>query len=409
MPESLLSRRLKLGTFAGIPLYVHWSFGLSVLYVALSTYHAGIAGVAFSIAQLFGVFFCVTLHEYGHSLTARRFGIGTADITLLPIGGVARLKEMPRIPWQELVVAVAGPAVNVVIAIGLGAFLLFTMAPAKLDAIRAYFEASFSDGLISDESHIVLTQLFTEPSWLGYGLLMLAVNMMLVLFNMIPAFPMDGGRVFRSILAMFLDYRRATSIAFKVGVGCAMVMAYFALRSDPPSWMPLLIAGFIMYAGLTEYRQVNVTETVRDLRVADVMVPSTRCLSMDLACPEVAQDFQQNAAPAVPVVSITQSVVGVLTIQDVLRELRRDADSIRTAGQMLRHDVPMIAVRSNKLLSDLIRQVDRNQRQVAVVDSKDQLVGMLDLDTMMLRANLFRVAQLKHPGIEEPTGFDAIS
>ncbi len=120
MPESLLDRRLKLGTFLGIGLYVHWSFALVIAYVAISTRSLGAIGVAFSITQLLGVFLCVTLHEYGHAMAARRFGIATADITLLPIGGVARLRRMPRIPWQELVVAIAGPAVNVVIVIVIG-------------------------------------------------------------------------------------------------------------------------------------------------------------------------------------------------------------------------------------------------------------------------------------------------
>ena len=135
----MLERRLKLGRFLGIGVYVHWTFGLLMAYVAYETQSQGLMGIAFGMAQLFAVFFCVTLHEYGHALAARKFGIPTIDITLLPIGGVARLQRMPRIAWQELVVAVAGPAVNVVIAsLLLVGFYLFGGAEILVEIFHAF-------------------------------------------------------------------------------------------------------------------------------------------------------------------------------------------------------------------------------------------------------------------------------
>ena len=230
-PKVLLNHRWKLGTFAGIPLLVHWSFSLAIFLVAFSASDGGVPGVLYSVAQLLGVFFCVTLHEYGHAMAARSFGIATVDITLLPIGGVARLKKMPRIPWQELIVAVAGPAVNVVIAILLSLLLAGGM-PAE---VWSALVDSTGRGMM-DETLMRMMDLVNESSWLGYAVMMLVVNVVLVLFNMIPAFPMDGGRVFRSLLAMTMSYRRATWIASRIGLLIAVLMVTVALRSDPPLW-----------------------------------------------------------------------------------------------------------------------------------------------------------------------------
>ena len=199
----MFEKRLKLGTFLGIGLYVHWTFALLLGYLAYDAREYGAPGMLFAVAVSIGVFTCVTLHEYGHAMAARRFGIPTVDITLLPIGGVARLERMPRIPWRELVVAVAGPAVNVVIgtllAIGIGLF-----------AREQLFEFMSSLGTLDPLS---------APSFIAFFFFILMANVILVVFNMIPAFPMDGGRVFRSLMAMVTDYRKATYIASRVGLG----------------------------------------------------------------------------------------------------------------------------------------------------------------------------------------------
>ncbi len=226
MPESLLVRRLKLGNFLGIDLFVHWTFGLVIAYVVFASSDTGTEGMAFAVTQLLGVFLCVTLHEYGHAMAARQFGISTADITLLPIGGVARLKRMPRIPWQELVVAVAGPAVNVAIGAALIAGFFALTDLTVLAATLRYFVASIMGLPLDEQTVATVNEVFTSPSFAGYAVTMLIINIMLVLFNMIPAFPMDGGRVFRSLLAMGIDYRKATRIASRVGLGCACLLAF---------------------------------------------------------------------------------------------------------------------------------------------------------------------------------------
>ena len=127
-------KRLKLGTYFRIGVYVHWTLSFLVAYAAYEGYQGGLVGSAYFVLLLCGMLLCVTLHEYGHALTARRFGVETVDITLFPIGGVARLAKIPRVPWQEFLVATAGPAVNVVIASIILVSALF--CPAARLAVR---------------------------------------------------------------------------------------------------------------------------------------------------------------------------------------------------------------------------------------------------------------------------------
>lgn len=202
----------KLGRAAGIDVFVHWTFMLLPAYVVLTG--GGLTEVLLVIAM----FACVVLHEYGHALMARHYGIGTKHITLYPIGGVALLEGMPRNPKHEIAVALAGPAVNVAIAVLLASFM--------------FINGGLGDFLFS----------------------LLAVNVALAVFNLLPAFPMDGGRVLRAALVKTKGYMEATNIAAKVGQYMAMGLAGVALFQLMP--MLLLLAGFVyMMAGL-ERRQV---------------------------------------------------------------------------------------------------------------------------------------------------------
>ena len=221
----------KLGTFAGISVYLHWSFlvfavGMFVLFLMQG---ASLMGAALGIGLLSAVFGFVVLHEYGHALTARLFKIPTQDITLYPIGGVARLREMPRNPWQELWIAIAGPAVNVVLAMIF--FTLIVMTDSSWMPVDIFSIATIDNPLDS-----VLSSL-------------LYVNIALVLFNMLPAFPMDGGRVLRSMLALAMNYEKATRIASRVGQGMAILFGIAGLIWFNPF---LILIAFFVYMGASQ-------------------------------------------------------------------------------------------------------------------------------------------------------------
>lgn len=255
-----IANRLRLGKFLGIDLYIHWSFWLLLLGIGGLSLSRGegyqTAGI--QLLQIVALFTCVTLHEYGHAMMARAFKVRTVDITLLPIGGLARLERMPRVPWQELLVAVAGPAVNVVIAILLGVGLAIGINTGALTSISGNDLDSFLGSAI------------VHP--LGW---LLVMNVVLVLFNMIPAFPMDGGRVLRSLLAMVWEYRFATRTAARIGFIAAIALGIFGFTNVLP--MVVLISLFIGYAGWAEARQVEMSEAIRGVHVheaqSDILPP----------------------------------------------------------------------------------------------------------------------------------------
>ena len=225
-------RSWKLGTAFGIGIFVHWTFLLLPAWVLLSNLSGGVPVAVYLLAFVTAVFGCVVLHELGHALMARRFGIATRDITLYPIGGVARLERMSEKPWEEFWIALAGPAVNVVIAgllFGFLALLELTGAP------RLPFVPQLASGL------------------------MLA-NAVLVGFNLLPAFPMDGGRVLRALLAMRLGRLQATEIAAQLGLVMAVLMGAGAFFFHTPSLA--LIAVFIFFAGQQELMALRHREAV---------------------------------------------------------------------------------------------------------------------------------------------------
>jgi Zn-dependent protease len=221
----------QIGRVAGIVVQMHWTFLLLIGWVVLMHTRAGggvgdaLRGVALTLA----VFVCVVLHEFGHALTARRFGIGTRDITLLPIGGLARLARMPDDPRQELAVAAAGPAVNVVLAAGIAGVLVVTGRYAPV----------------------------TEVTLVGSRFLdqLLMINVVLVVFNLLPAFPMDGGRVLRALLALRLPYLQATRWAAYTGQTIAVALGFTGVTLRSP--FLVVIALFVFSGARAEARIVE--------------------------------------------------------------------------------------------------------------------------------------------------------
>ncbi|HXG09014.1 MAG TPA: site-2 protease family protein [Gemmataceae bacterium] len=252
-----MTRSWKIGTAFGIGIYVHWSFLLLPLWVFFTTW--GILGapmVIYLLALMVAVFGCVVLHELGHALMARHFGIQTRDITLYPIGGVARLERMSDRPHEELLIAVAGPAVNVVLA-------------GLLTVLVGFVGAVLGGAAL------------VHSAMGGFLLSLLIANVFLVLFNLVPAFPMDGGRVLRALLSLPLGRLRATEIAVFLGAAISILLATGVLMASAgivPWWlewlrnpMLILIAGFVLFAGQQELMAMRRRYAARRAEPLDVL------------------------------------------------------------------------------------------------------------------------------------------
>ncbi len=225
----------KIARIAGTDVKIHLTFPLLLGFIALANLSQGIVAALMGVLFVVLVFGCVLLHEFGHIFAARAFGVRTPDVTLYPIGGVARPERMPEKPSQELIVALAGPAVNVVIAGLLTVFLMVLGLGVSLSGLGGFA----SGGL----------------AFLGS---LAAVNLWLVLFNLIPAFPMDGGRVLRALLAMKMPFVQATNIAAKVGRTLALVAGFYGLFTFQP--MLILVAAFVYFAAGQEAMMANLRE-----------------------------------------------------------------------------------------------------------------------------------------------------
>jgi Zn-dependent protease len=243
---------MKLGKFFGIDTYIHGTFWLLPLFVLFSNFHASPEQIAAELAFVFGLFFCVALHEIGHALAARAYGIRTRDITLYPIGGVASLERLPTKPWREVAVALAGPAVNVVIAIGLFGGVVLG------DLVMPW-----------TATPDVLEQFIGRLFW---------ANVVLCLFNLLPAFPMDGGRILRAMLATRMDRGRATEIAVKVGtVVAALMLVAGVVRGD---FALVAIAVVVWILSQAELARVRIRGAL-GARWVPVDPPESRSLPLD--------------------------------------------------------------------------------------------------------------------------------
>lgn len=339
---------IRIGTIAGIRLEMHVTFILFVAWVAISQgFSSGEpARAVASVALLLLIFTCVVLHELGHALAARRYGIRTRDIVLLPIGGVARLERMPERPGQEVVVAIAGPMVNVAIASVLAGVLFALGEPLLLQGVRG--------GLLQT---------------------LLAVNILMILFNLIPAFPMDGGRVLRALLAMRLPYLRATQIAAAIGQGFALAFALVGLFYNP---MLLFVALFVFLAASEERALVQTRASLAGLPARAAMITDFEVLRSDDPLRRAVELLVSGTQTDFPVME-DGVTIGVLTRADLMVALRNLGDEA-PAGAAVRRDVGTIDP-GEPLEAVFQRMRERRQTALPVVSS-DRLVGLVTLENV---------------------------
>ena len=299
------------------------------------------------------MFCCVVLHEYGHVLTARRFGIATRDITLLPIGGVASAeRHRPRNPGQELLVALAGPAVNAVIAI-----VLIAVFGADLDL-------EFAAASVDDPK-------------LGFATRLAKANVMLALFNLIPAFPMDGGRVLRALLSLRLDRARATRVAARIGHAIAFGLGLLGLFGNP---MLLFIALFIFLAASHEAYAAELEEAAKGATVLDATITAFSALDMRSTVSQAVERLLSSAQCEFPVTDGLGRLTGILTREGMIKALTERGPDTPVVDVMER-DLSTVDRRAP--LSEAVTKLQGGRQPlIGVVDEDDRVVGIITLENL---------------------------
>jgi Zn-dependent protease/CBS domain-containing protein len=355
----------KLGNFAGIDVYVHATFLLLIGWVGYSHWLENqlwsevFSGILFIIA----LFACVVLHEYGHALTARKYGIKTRDITLYPIGGVARLERMPEKPVEELWVALMGPAVNVVIAAALFTYLYLTRSLVPLSELTIA-SGSFLERLMT-------------------------VNISLVLFNLIPAFPMDGGRVLRAFLAMRMDYVRATQIAATIGQGMALLFGLVGLFGNASL---LFIAFFIWIGASQEAGMTQMKNAISGIPVGRAMLTDYKSLSPRDTLARMSQLILSGSQHDFPVIE-NERVIGVVTRDDFIMALTQHGEGIAISA-IMKKNLP--EVDSYEMVENALMRIQESGVPALPVTHAGQLVGIVTAENiteyLMIRSALKRAA-----------------
>lgn len=361
---------LKLGRLFGIPVYVHWTFAILLGFVWWYLAGQGKGGyeIFLGLALIVLIFLCVTLHELGHALAARRYGIATSSITLLPIGGVAQLEKMPKDPKQELVVAIAGPLVNVVIAI------LLLPVVWYIFGAKAFGEVDLS-----------------KASALALPAQLLWVNIILVLFNLVPAFPMDGGRIMRALLATKMDYAIATKIAARVGQAAAILFVILGLFFG--NIFLLFIALFVFLGAEAEAQQAVASSAFENVAAKSAVVKRFKTLDENDTLARAASQLLAGSQRDFPVVTMSGELVGILTREDLIRGVTFKGYDARIAEFMHRE---WLDVKPDSPLEDIYRDMVGKGIGTAPILKDGEIVGLLtseNIQEYMMLSTAYRANQ----------------
>jgi Zn-dependent protease len=355
---------LHLGRLAGIKIVVHWTFIFLIAWVVFIELQRGsdTFTILLMIAFVLSIFVCVVLHELGHSLMARKFGIDTKRITLLPIGGVASLERMPEEPKKELLIAVAGPAVNIVIALLLAPFI--------------NFERIFQTAQTGMQNMIT-------PGNFTFALF--SINLILVVFNAIPAFPMDGGRVLRALLAFKLNRVKATAIAAGLGQVLAVGFVFLGLMYNP---FLILIGVFVFFGAYSENMTVQHLELLKGYRVRDAMMTSFARLSPDKTIKDAVEKLLEGPDNDI-IVCEDDELKGVLSKKTLIESLK-DKNMEKRVSEIMESD--FVAFESTNKLTDVYSDFQRAKKSIYPVLERNKLVGAIDMASInhfvLIQSNL---------------------
>lgn len=347
-----MKNAIKIGSVSDIEIRLHWTFLLLVAGIFAFYLFQGnsVAAALVGVALVLAVFGCVVLHELGHALTARRFDVPTRDITLYPIGGVARLQRIPEEPMREFWIAIAGPAVNVAIAFVLLPIIVVTGASLSPEAFYAPSE------------HFLATLL-----WL---------NVILVGFNLLPAFPMDGGRVLRSLLALRMDYARATQIAANVGQGMAILFGIVGLIGFNP--ILLFIALFVYIGAQQEAQQAMMRTVTEGVPVRQAMMTRFKTLSPDDTLAVAVDELLAGSDQDFPVVRDGE-IVGILMRKRLMQAL---AEHGRDAPVRDFIEPECFDVEDTAMLQEAFQRMSDTKCSTVPVVRNGELVGLLTLENV---------------------------
>jgi len=360
----------QIAKFFGIPVQVHWTFVLIFVYV----FYEGMGNslswmeMGWMLAFVLALFACVVLHEFGHALTARRFGVDTRDIILSPIGGVARLDRLPEQPMHEFLVAIAGPMVNIAIGVVLSFIPLLYSEESRQDFMNFFMQ------ILYPQSNYILS----NPSPFQYFLFgLVALNVVLAVFNLLPAFPMDGGRVLRALLSLRLGKLRATQVAVYIGQLIAVLLVGYGLWNY--HYITALIGVFVFVTAANEYRMVKLDGVLEDHLVRDVLRPHfTKLYANDpvgLAMGPLNQGVERNFL----VFDEWQNLVGILTEDKLLEALNKQEEQGSTpplAGQLV--NTRFEAILASDSLKSLFPKIQWKGHLLLPVYEKGKLVGVVD-------------------------------
>ncbi|MFO1099153.1 MAG: site-2 protease family protein [Xanthobacteraceae bacterium] len=343
---------VNIGSIAGTAVRIHITFILFLVWIFVASWVQGGPEAAWNgLAFLILLFACVLAHEFGHIFTARAFGVSTPDVILLPIGGVARLERIPEAPGEELLVAVAGPLVNVAIALVLVVFFGASLSLQHLGAVENE-QVSMIDRLA-------------------------IVNIFLVLFNLIPAFPMDGGRVLRALLAMRFGHVRATEIAATIGQWTAFALGFLGLFTNP---LLIFIAIFVYLAAASEAQLVAIRAMSRDVPVTAAMITQYAALVPDEHIDAAIETLLQTSQSVFPVIDGERRLVGVLGRDDMIRALKQLGPDAKVADVMTT-EIPLMSYRG--LLEEAFRMLQEKAKPaVGIVDAAGRLSGLVTSETV---------------------------
>jgi len=341
-----------MASVAGIAVKIHSTFLLLIAWIAFSYWQmtGSLAEVGRALAFVVALFGCVLLHELGHALTAKRYGIRTRSITLLPIGGVSSMERMPDDPRQEVSIALAGPAVSA----GIALFIWLLLRVIGQAGQMANFDIAQGPFL---------------PN-------LMLVNLLLAGFNLLPAFPMDGGRVFRALLSMRMDPVRATRLAASVGQGLALLFALLGLLGNP---LLLFIAIFIWVGAAAESGQATLHAHIAHFAARDAMLSDFERLAPDDTLGRAVSLTLAGSQKDFPVVA-NDRLVGVLTQADMLRGLQEGGESSPVSGIM---QTEVAEVSAGEPLEMAFQRMQAEGRPLVGVLDHGRLVGIVNFDNLL--------------------------